>query len=52
MDAGDMDQALPYLKRAYAQDKRWAALVPRLPAAGLLSAPADQVAQLIKLMKE
>ena len=31
-----VDEAVPYLQRAYAQDARWAALVPRLPASGLL----------------
>ena len=37
---GRIDDALPYLARAYQQDARWATLVPRLPAAGLL--PDDQ----------
>lgn len=32
----DPDQAIPYLKRAYAQDPRWAELVGRLPASDLL----------------
>ncbi|MEN8173387.1 MAG: DUF1028 domain-containing protein [Chloroflexota bacterium] len=31
-----MDQAEPYLKRAYRQDERWAKVILRLPAAGLL----------------
>jgi uncharacterized Ntn-hydrolase superfamily protein len=34
---GDRDGALPWLARAYAQDERWARLVPRLVASGLLT---------------
>jgi uncharacterized Ntn-hydrolase superfamily protein len=34
--AGRVDEALPYLSRAYKVDRRWAELVSRLPAAGLL----------------
>ncbi|MSR36714.1 MAG: DUF1028 domain-containing protein, partial [Gemmatimonadetes bacterium] len=33
---GKEDEAAPYLKRAYAQNRKWAALTTRLPAAGLL----------------
>jgi uncharacterized Ntn-hydrolase superfamily protein len=33
---GRVDEAMPYLKRAYAQDAKWAELTTRLPAAGLL----------------
>lgn len=51
LDAGSMDDALPYLKRAYAQDVRWAKLVPRLPEAGLLGADEATIAQLIEAMK-
>ena len=51
MDAGDMDEALPYLKRAYALDKRWAELVPRLPAADLLHVTETQLEQVVKRMK-
>ena len=36
-----VDDAIPYLRRAYAADARWAELVTRLPEAGLL--PNDQV---------
>jgi len=35
-DTGREEDAIPYLKRAYEQDVRWAELVGRLPAAGLL----------------
>jgi uncharacterized Ntn-hydrolase superfamily protein len=34
--AGRVDEAIPYLARAYRIDRRWAELVARLPAAGLL----------------
>lgn len=34
--SGRVEESLPYLRRAYAQDPKWAVLVPRLPAAGLL----------------
>ena len=34
--SGRVEAALPYLRRAYAQDERWAELVPRLTDAGLL----------------
>ncbi len=52
LDAGDMDEALPYLKRAYKQDTRWAKLVPRLPDAGLLGATEAEVATIVARMKE
>jgi len=35
-DQGRIDDAIPYLKRAYEQDDNWATLVGRLPEAGLL----------------
>ena len=37
------DEAIPYLRRAYAQDERWAELIVRLPASDLL--PDDAVAE-------
>lgn len=46
---GQVDEAVPYLARAYAQDPRWATLVPRLPAAGLL--PEQVVSTLVVRMK-
>jgi uncharacterized Ntn-hydrolase superfamily protein len=39
---GRTDDAVPYLRRAYAQDEKWAELVARLPAAGLL--PSEDLA--------
>jgi uncharacterized Ntn-hydrolase superfamily protein len=40
---GRVDEALPYLRRAYAQDPNWAELTTRLPASGLL--PDDALAR-------
>lgn len=40
---GRVDDAVPFLRRAYAQDAKWATLVDRLPDAGLL--PNDALAQ-------
>jgi hypothetical protein len=37
--AGEVDRSLPLFARAYALDPAWRALVPRLPASGLL--PSD-----------
>jgi uncharacterized Ntn-hydrolase superfamily protein len=39
---GKVDEAVPYLQRAYKVDRKWAVLVGRLPAAGLL--PDDALA--------
>jgi len=47
----DPDAALPYLRRAYAQDERWAELVGRLPAAGLLPDSAGLVERLVRGMR-
>ena len=50
-DAGRFDEAIPWMRRAFAQDARWAELVPRLPASGLLS--EDGLAQrLVEAMRE
>lgn len=37
--SGKVDEAVPYLRRAYAQDANWAELLTRLPAAELLPSP-------------
>lgn len=34
--AGRVEEAIPYLRRAYVVDRRWAELVKRLPSVGLL----------------
>jgi uncharacterized Ntn-hydrolase superfamily protein len=49
-DTGDEQKAIPYLKRAYAQDQRWAELVGRLPASGLLPDDPDLIDRLIHEM--
>lgn len=46
-----VDEALPYLARAYAQDPRWAELVPRLPASGLLPDDDALVQRLVVRMR-
>jgi uncharacterized Ntn-hydrolase superfamily protein len=48
---GRVEDALPYLARAYAQDARWADLVRRLPAAGLLPEDPELLQTLIARMK-
>lgn len=37
-----IEEAIPYLQRAYAQNEQWATLVERLPEAGLL--PSTELA--------
>jgi len=50
-DTGREADAIPYLKRAYAQDARWAELVERLPASDLLPDDPDLIARLLEGMK-
>lgn len=47
---GRIDDAIPYLRRAYNQQKTWATLVQRLPEAGLLPSE-DLAARLVEAMK-
>lgn len=49
-DIGNEIDAIPYLKRAYVQDARWAELVGRLPASGLLPADDELIARLVNGM--
>jgi uncharacterized Ntn-hydrolase superfamily protein len=49
--AGRIPEALPYLSRAYAVDRRWAELVPRLPAAGLLPNNPAMIERLVTGMR-
>ena len=51
-DTGDPDQAIPYLARAYQQDKRWAELLPRLPASKLLPDDPALIDRLVRGMKK
>ncbi len=46
-----LDEAIPYLRRAYLQDERWAELVRRLPEAELLPDDDQLVQTLIDGMK-
>ncbi len=46
-----VDEAIPYLRRAYAADARWAELVTRLPEAGLLPNDSALVRRLVSEMK-
>ncbi len=50
-DLGRVDEALPYLARAYRQDTRWAELVPRLPASKLLPDDSALIDRLVAAMK-
>ncbi len=49
---GDREGALPWLVRAYSQDERWARLVPRLVASGLLIDEDGLVDYLVNGMKK
>jgi len=51
-DAGKTNEAIPYLKRAFKQDKRWAKLISRLPASGLLPDDKKLISSLINEMKK
>lgn len=50
-DLGRVEDALPYLKRAYRQNPRWADLIPRLPVSNLLRADDTLVLKLVTGMK-
>jgi len=50
-DQGRIDDAIPYLRRAYRQHTDWARLVPRLPDAGLLKSE-DLAQRLVEAMRE
>jgi len=49
--AGKETEAVPYLVRAYRVHPKWADLVPRLPAAGLLPGDSALVRRLVDRMK-
>ena len=51
-DTGDPEQAIPYLARAYQQDKRWAELLPRLPASKLLPDDPALIDRLVRGMQK
>ena len=50
-NAKRVEEAFPYLRRAYAADPRWAELVTRLPAAGLMPNDSTIVRRLVAEMK-
>ena len=50
--AGQVEEALPYLRRAQAAHDRWVDLVPRLPAAGVLPDDDGLLARLVEGMRE
>lgn len=50
-DAGREGDSIPYLRRAYVQNTRWAELVGRLPASGLLPDDEALVDRLVSAMK-
>jgi hypothetical protein len=52
LDAGHMETAIAYLVRAYRQDPRWAEVIARLPAAGLLPQDEALIDGLIEGMKK
>ncbi|NKB66836.1 MAG: DUF1028 domain-containing protein [Candidatus Latescibacteria bacterium] len=51
-DQGQIEQALPYLARAAAQDARWIRLLTRLPASGLLPTDKPLMQRLQAAMQE
>ena len=48
---GGREAAVPFLRRAFAQDEKWAELILRLPASGLLPSEA-LAAELADLMRQ
>jgi tetratricopeptide (TPR) repeat protein len=50
-DSGRVEEAIPYLVRAQKQDARWARLLPRLPASGLLPDDAKLIRRLVEQMQ-
>jgi uncharacterized Ntn-hydrolase superfamily protein len=50
--SGQVEKAIPYLVRAYKQDARWAELVTRLSASGLLPESPVLIDKLVRGMKE
>ncbi|HEX3130017.1 MAG TPA: DUF1028 domain-containing protein [Thermoanaerobaculia bacterium] len=49
--AGKEDQALPLFKDVFAREPRWARLVPRLPAAGLLPDDPKKIEKILAVSK-
>jgi uncharacterized Ntn-hydrolase superfamily protein len=51
-DAKQVDEGIPYLVRAYRRDSRWAELITRLPASGLLPDDKPLIDKLTSAMKK
>ncbi|MBT4140889.1 MAG: DUF1028 domain-containing protein [Candidatus Latescibacteria bacterium] len=51
-DTGKPEKAIPYLKRAYKQDKNWAKLIPRLSASKLLPDEPGLISRLVTDMQK
>ncbi len=47
-DLGRIDDAIPFFRRAFAQDKSWIELLRRLPTVGLLSADAETIERIVR----
>ncbi|KPJ60931.1 MAG: Zn-dependent protease [Latescibacteria bacterium DG_63] len=52
VDSGRIDEAVPFLIRAYAQDQRWAEVVPRLPASGFLPEDEELIRTVVDAMEK
>jgi uncharacterized Ntn-hydrolase superfamily protein len=50
-EIGRVEEAIPYLARAQRQDARWARLLPRLPASGLLPDDPKLIRRLVEQMQ-
>ena len=47
-DLGRIDDAIPFFKRAFAQDESWIELLRRLPTVGLLSADTETIERIVR----
>ena len=52
VEAHQIEKSYPYFRRAYRQDKSWAELINRLPAAGLLPNDKKLLKNIIKEMEK
>ena len=47
-DLGRIDDAIPFFRRAFAQDESWMELLRRLPGVGLLSADTETIERIVR----
>ena len=47
-DIGRVDEAIPYFRRAFANDESWIDLLWRLPVVGLFSADSTTIAGIVE----